>query len=112
MKYVSAIIQPSRRNDIELGLAEIGLHDVTVTEVSGAGRQTGRTAIYRGAEYAPDYLPKLKIDITAEERLLDEVIRLIVKVCQTGRLGDGKVFISELRQFVRIRTGENENEAI
>ncbi len=112
MKFVSAIIQPSKRSDVERGLTAIGLQGMTVTEVSGTGRQKGHTAIYQGAEYVLDYLPKLKIDIAAEDRLLDEVITVIIKACQTGRLGDGKVFISELRQVVRIRTGENDNEAI
>ena len=112
MKFVSAIIQPSKRNAVERGLAAIGLNGMTVTEVSGAGRQKGHTAICQGAEYVLDYLPKLKIDIAAEDRLLDEVVAVIVKACQTGRLGDGKVFISELRQVVRVRTGENDNETI
>ena len=112
MKFVSAIIQPSKRNNLEQGLAEIGLQGMTVTEVSGIGRQKGHTAIYQGAEYVLDYLPKLKIDIAAEDRLLDDVITVIMEACQTKRTGDGKVFISELDQVVRIRTGETDNEAI
>ena len=112
MKYVTAIIQPSKRNDVERGLTEIGLQGMTVTEVSGTGRQKGHTAIYKGAEYVLDYLPKLRIDIAIEDRLLDDVMTVIVNAGQTGRLGDGKVFVSELRQVVRIRTGETDNEAI
>ena len=112
MKYVTAIIQPSKRNDVESGLAEIGLQGMTVTEVSGTGRQKGHTAIYKGAEYVLDYLPKLRIDIATEDRLLDDVVTVIVKAGQTGRLGDGKVFVSDLRRVVRIRTGETDNEAI
>ena len=112
MKFVTAIIQPSKRKDVERDLTEIGLQGMTVTEVSGIGRQKGHTAIYKGAEYVLDYLPKLKIDIATEDRLLDDVMTVIIKACQTGRLGDGKVLVSELRQVVRIRTGETDNEAI
>ena len=112
MKYVTAIIQPSKRSAVESGLTEIGLQGMTVTEVSGTGRQKGHTAIYKGAEYVLDYLPKLRIDIATEDRLLDDVMTVIVKAGQTGRLGDGKVFVSDLRRVVRIRTGETDNEAI
>ena len=112
MKYVTAIIQPSKQNDVERGLTEIGLQGMTVTEVSGTGRQKGHTAIYKGAEYVLDYLPKLRIDIATEDRLLDDVMTVIVNAGQTGRLGDGKVFVSDLRRVVRIRTGETDNEAI
>ena len=112
MKFITAIIQPSKRKDVERGLTEIGQQGMTVTEVSGTGRQKGHTAIYKGAEYVLDYLPKLKIDIATEDRLLDDVITVIIKAGQTGRIGDGKVLVSELRQVVRIRTGETDNEAI
>ena len=112
MKFVSAIIQPSKQNDLKQGLAKIGVQGMTATEVNGFGRQRGHTEVYRGAEYVVDYLPKLKIDVAADDEQLDEVITMITGVCNTGKIGDGKVFVSDLDQVVRIRTGETDNEAL
>ena len=112
VKFISAIIQPSKQNDLKQGLAEIGVHGMTATEVNGFGRQKGHTEVYRSAEYVVDYLPKLKIDVAVDDEKLDEVITVITNVCNTGKIGDGKVFVSDLDQVVRIRTGEIDNEAL
>ncbi len=112
MKLVSAIIQPPKQNDVKQGLAEIGARGVTVTEVSGFGRQKGHTEIYRGAEYIVDFLPKLKIEIAVGDEKVDEVISVITNACKTERIGDGKIFVADLTQVVRIRTGETDNEAL
>ncbi len=112
MKLVTAVIKPFKLDDVREALSEIGVQGITVTEVKGFGRQKGHTELYRGAEYVVDFLPKVKLDIAISEDLLDQVIEAISKVANTGKIGDGKIFVSELEQVLRIRTGETGNDAI
>ena len=112
MKLVTAVIKPFKLDDVREALSEIGVQGITVTEVKGFGRQKGHTELYRGAEYVVDFLPKVKLDIAISEDLLDQVIEAIAKVSNTGKIGDGKIFVSELEQVLRIRTGETGNDAI
>ncbi|MBL4583289.1 MAG: P-II family nitrogen regulator [Pseudomonadales bacterium] len=112
MKLVTAVIKPFKLDDVREALSEIGVQGITVTEVKGFGRQKGHTELYRGAEYVVDFLPKVKLDIAISEDLLDQVIEAISTVANTGKIGDGKIFVSELEQVVRIRTGETGNDAI
>jgi nitrogen regulatory protein P-II 2 len=112
MKLVSAIIKPFKLDDAREALSEIGVQGITVTEVKGFGRQKGHTELYRGAEYVVDFLPKVKIEIAVADDLLDQVIEAISKSAQTGKIGDGKIFVYSLEQAIRIRTGETGNEAL
>ena len=112
MKLVTAIIKPFKLDDVREALSEIGVQGVTVTEVKGFGRQKGHTELYRGAEYVVDFLPKVKVEIAIGDNLLDQVIEAITKAANTGKIGDGKVFVSALEQVIRIRTGETGEEAI
>ncbi len=112
MKLVTAIIKPFKLDDVREALAGIGVQGVTVTEVKGFGRQKGHTELYRGAEYVIDFLPKVKIEIAVSEGLLEQTIDAITKASNTGKIGDGKVFVSSLEQVIRIRTGETGEEAI
>ena len=112
MKLVTAIIKPFKLDDVREALAGIGVQGVTVTEVKGFGRQKGHTELYRGAEYVIDFLPKVKIEIAVSEGLLDQTIDAVTKAANTGKIGDGKVFVSSLEQVIRIRTGETGEEAI
>ena len=112
MKLVTAIIKPFKLDDVREALAGIGVQGVTVTEVKGFGRQKGHTELYRGAEYVIDFLPKVKIEVAVSEGLLDQTIDAITKAANTGKIGDGKVFVSSLEQVIRIRTGETGEEAI
>jgi nitrogen regulatory protein P-II 2 len=112
MKLVSAIIKPFKLDDVREALSEIGVQGITVTEVKGFGRQKGHTELYRGAEYVVDFLPKVKIDIAVDDSLTDRVIETISKSAQTGKIGDGKIFVFSLEQAVRIRTGETGVEAL
>jgi nitrogen regulatory protein P-II 2 len=112
MKLVTAIIKPFKLDDVREALSEIGVQGITVTEVKGFGRQKGHTELYRGAEYVVDFLPKVKLDIAISEDLLDQVIEAISKVANTGKIGDGKIFVTELEQVMRIRTGETGDDAI
>jgi nitrogen regulatory protein P-II 2 len=112
MKLVTAIIKPFKLDDVREALSEIGVQGVTVTEVKGFGRQKGHTELYRGAEYVVDFLPKVKIDIATSDELLDQVIEAIAKAAMTGKIGDGKIFVTPLEQAIRIRTGETGVEAI
>ena len=112
MKLVTAVIKPFKLDDVREALSEIGVQGITVTEVKGFGRQKGHTELYRGAEYVVDFLPKVKLDIAISEDLLDQVIEAIAKVSNTGKIGDGKIFVSELDQELRIRTGETGDDAI
>ncbi|MDF1643821.1 MAG: P-II family nitrogen regulator [Pseudomonadales bacterium] len=112
MKLVTAVIKPFKLDDVREALSEIGVQGITVTEVKGFGRQKGHTELYRGAEYVVDFLPKVKLDIAISEDLLDQVIEAIAKVSNTGKIGDGKIFVSELEQVLRIRTGETGDDAI
>ena len=112
MKLVTAIIKPFKLDDVREALAGIGVQGVTVTEVKGFGRQKGHTELYRGAEYVIDFLPKVKIEIAVSDALLEQTIDAITKAANTGKIGDGKVFVSSLEQVIRIRTGETGTEAI
>ncbi|MGD8568246.1 MAG: P-II family nitrogen regulator [Gammaproteobacteria bacterium] len=112
MKLVTAIIKPFKLDDVREALSEIGVQGVTVTEVKGFGRQKGHTELYRGAEYVVDFLPKVKIEAAIDDGLLDQVIESITKAANTGKIGDGKIFVSELQEVVRIRTGETGPDAL
>ncbi len=112
MKLVSAIIKPFKLDDAREALSEIGVQGITVTEVKGFGRQKGHTELYRGAEYVVDFLPKVKIEIAVADDLLDQVIEALSKSAQTGKIGDGKIFVFNLEQAIRIRTGETGDEAL
>lgn len=112
MKLVSAIIKPFKLDDVREALSEIGVQGITVTEVKGFGRQKGHTELYRGAEYVVDFLPKVKIDIAVDDPLTEQVIEAISKSAQTGKIGDGKIFVFNLEQAVRIRTGESGVDAL
>jgi nitrogen regulatory protein P-II 2 len=112
MKFLTAVIKPFKLDDVRDALSEIGVQGLTVTEVKGFGRQKGHTELYRGAEYVVDFLPKVKIEIAIGDELVDAAIDAIRKVTNTGKIGDGKIFISELEQVIRIRTGETGPDAI
>ena len=112
MKLVTAIIKPFKLDDVREVLSEVGVQGITVTEVKGFGRQKGHTELYRGAEYVVDFLPKVKLEVAIEASLLDRVIEAISKAARTGKIGDGKIFITDLEQVVRIRTGETGKGAL
>ena len=112
MKLVTAIIKPFRLDDVRNALAEVGVQGMTVTEVKGFGRQRGHTELYRGAEYVVDFLPKAKIEVAISDDRLDEVVEAIVDSARTGKVGDGKIFVTNLEQVVRIRTGETDDSAV
>lgn len=112
MKYLVAIIQPSRLEAVQGGLADLGISGMTVSEVRGYGRQRGKTEIYRGAEYSIDFLPKIKIEIALEESVTEKAVEMITDTCNSGRIGDGKVFVLPLEQATRIRTGETGHLAL
>ena len=112
MKLVTAIIKPFRLDDVRNALAEVGVQGMTVTEVKGFGRQRGHTELYRGAEYVVDFLPKAKIEVAISDDRLDEIVEAIVASAKTGKVGDGKIFVTNLEQVVRIRTGETDDSAV
>lgn len=112
MKLVTAVIKPFKLDDVREALSEIGIQGVTVTEVKGFGRQKGHTELYRGAEYVVDFLPKVKIEVAIDESMLDQVIEAITNTANTGKIGDGKIFVSALEQVIRIRTGESGQDAL
>ena len=112
MKFVTAIIKPFKLDDVREALSDIGVQGITVTEVKGFGRQKGHTELYRGAEYVVDFLPKVKIELAIAADLLDQVIESISKAANTGKIGDGKIFVAPLEQVVRIRTGETGTDAL
>jgi len=112
MKLVTAIIKPFKLDDVREALSEIGVQGITVTEVKGFGRQKGHTELYRGAEYVVDFLPKVKIEAAVSSELLDQVLEAITKSAHTGKIGDGKIFVYDLQQAIRIRTGESGEEAL
>ncbi len=112
MKMVTAIIKPFKLDDVREALGEIGLSGITVTEVKGFGRQKGHTELYRGAEYVVDFLPKIKIEAAVETDMIDKVVEAISTAAQTGKIGDGKIFISSIEQVIRIRTGETGPDAL
>ena len=112
MKLVMAIIKPFKLDEVRQALTELGLQGMTVTEVKGYGRQKGHTEIYRGAEYAVNFLPKIKIEVVIPTKMVDKAVEGIVAAAKTGQIGDGKIFITDLNHAVRIRTGETDNDAL
>ena len=112
MKMVTAVIKPCKLNDIREALSRHDIHGMTVTEVKGFGRQKGHTELYRGSEYVIDFLPKIKIEIAIQDDHLDDVVDTISEVANTGKIGDGKIFVYDLTDIIRVRTGERGNEAV
>ena len=112
MKLVTAIVKPFKLDDVREALSDIGVQGITVTEVKGFGRQKGHTELYRGAEYVVDFLPKVKIEIAISDEMVDAVIESITRVASTGKIGDGKIFVTNLEQVIRIRTGETGPDAV
>jgi nitrogen regulatory protein PII len=112
VKLVTAIVKPFKSDDVREALSEIGISGMTLTEVKGFGRQKGHTELYRGAEYVIDFLPKAKIEVAVEDGIVEQVIEAICKAANTGQIGDGKIFVSNLEQTIRIRTGETGNDAL
>jgi nitrogen regulatory protein P-II 2 len=112
MKFVSAIIKPFKLDEVREALSAIGVQGITVTEVKGFGRQKGHTELYRGAEYVVDFLPKVKLEVAIDDKMLDQVIEAIEKSAVTGKIGDGKIFVFNLEQVTRIRTGETGPDAL
>ncbi|MCK9467987.1 MAG: P-II family nitrogen regulator [Porticoccaceae bacterium] len=112
MKLVTAIIKPFKLDDVREALAEVGVQGITVTEVKGFGRQRGHTELYRGAEYVVDFLPKVKLEIAIDDGLVEGVVEAITRSANTGKIGDGKIFISSLDEVIRIRTGETGSDAV
>ncbi|RMG90492.1 MAG: P-II family nitrogen regulator [Zetaproteobacteria bacterium] len=112
MKKIEAIIKPFKLDDVKDALTELGVHGMTVTEVKGYGRQKGHTELYRGAEYVVDFLPKVKLEVVVPEDRSDEIVDAIVQAARTGKVGDGKVFVSSVERTVRIRTGEQDEDAV
>ena len=112
MKMITAIIKPFRLDDVREALADIGVQGITVTEVKGFGRQRGHTELYRGAEYVVDFLPKAKIELAVDDELADQVVEAISNTARTGKIGDGKIFVTDLLEAIRIRTGETGSQAV
>ena len=112
MKKIEAIIKPFKIDEVKDKLNELGIQGITVTEVKGFGRQKGHTELYRGAEYVVDFLPKIKMEIVIADSLVEDVVNAIVKAGQTGRIGDGKIFVTNIEEAVRIRTGERGEDAV
>lgn len=112
MKLITAIIKPFKLDDVRESLGEIGVEGLTISEVKGFGRQKGHTELYRGAEYSVDFLPKVKVEICLKDELVERTIETIVESARTGKIGDGKVFVTNVEQAVRIRTGETDDEAL
>ena len=112
MKMITAIIKPFKLDDVREAVAEIGIQGITVTEVKGFGRQRGHTELYRGAEYVVDFLPKAKIELAVADEVVEQVVEAIANTARTGKIGDGKIFVTELIEAIRIRTGETGTEAV
>ena len=112
MKLITAIIKPFKVEEVRAALDEIGVSGMTMTEVKGFGRQKGHTELYRGAEYTIDFLPKIKIEIVVTDEMIDEVKNIIIKSSASGKIGDGKIFVSNIEQVIRIRTGEKDSDAV
>ncbi|MBU0721098.1 P-II family nitrogen regulator [bacterium] len=112
MKRIEAVIKPFKLEDVKDALAEIGITGMTVSEVKGYGRQKGHSELYRGAEYVVDFLPKIKMEMVVDDAMVEQVTNAIVEAARTGKIGDGKIFISNIEQIIRIRTGETDAEAI
>ena len=106
MKFITAIIKPQKLDDVRQALSELGVHGMTVTEVKGFGRQKGHTELYRGAEYVVDFLPKIKIEVAVDNSVVERVVETLIASAKTGKIGDGKIFVYDIEQVVRIRTGE------
>jgi nitrogen regulatory protein P-II 2 len=112
MKLITAVVKPFKLDDVREALADVGVQGITVSEVKGFGRQKGHTELYRGAEYVVDFLPKVKLEIAVDDDQVDTVVEAIIKSAQTGKIGDGKIFITTLDEVIRIRTGETGSEAV
>jgi nitrogen regulatory protein P-II 1 len=112
MKMIEAVVKPFKLDEVREALAEVGVTGLTVTEVKGFGRQKGHTELYRGAEYVVDFLPKVKIEVAVTDKMVDAAIEAIIKAARTGKIGDGKIFVTAVEQVVRIRTGETDEAAI
>src|SRR5688572_601184 len=112
MKKIEAIIKPFKLDEVKEALQEVGLQGITITETKGFGRQKGHTELYRGAEYVVDFLPKIKLEIVVEDQLVDRTVEAIITAARTGRIGDGKIFISNVEDAIRIRTGERGKDAL
>ena len=112
MKLITAVIKPFKLDDVREALAEVGVQGITATEVKGFGRQKGHTELYRGAEYVVDFLPKVKLEIAVNEDMVDTVVEAITRSSSTGKIGDGKIFITTLDEIIRIRTGETGSDAV
>ncbi|BFM09353.1 P-II family nitrogen regulator [Halioxenophilus aromaticivorans] len=112
MKLITAVIKPFKLDDVRSALSEVGVQGMTVTEVKGFGRQMGHTELYRGAEYVVDFLPKVKIELAIDEGVVEQAVEAISKAAQTGKIGDGKIFITSLDEIIRIRTGETGADAV
>ncbi len=112
MKKIEAVIKPFKLEDVKDALAEIGITGMTVSEVKGYGRQKGHSELYRGAEYVVDFLPKIKMEMVVDEDQVEQVVETVVEAARTGKIGDGKIFVSDIDRIIRIRTGETDSEAI
>ncbi|SDK74792.1 P-II family nitrogen regulator [Microbulbifer yueqingensis] len=112
MKLITAVVKPFKLDDVRTALSEVGVQGMTVTEVKGFGRQKGHTELYRGAEYVVDFLPKVKLELAVDDSMVDSAVEAITKAAQTGKIGDGKIFITALQEVIRIRTGETGSEAV
>ena len=112
MKMIMAVIKPFKLDDVRSSLTELGIQGMTVNEVKGYGRQKGHSELYRGAEYMVEFLPKIRIDVCINDELVDQVIEVLTKAAKTGKIGDGKIFVSSVEEVVRIRTGETNEEAL
>ena len=112
MKLITAIIKPFKLDDVRESLSELGVQGVTVTEVKGFGRQKGHTELYRGAEYVVDFLPKMKVEVVLDDELVERATEAVSKAANTGKIGDGKIFVSPVEQAIRIRTGETDKDAL
>ncbi|WP_444920712.1 P-II family nitrogen regulator [Microbulbifer sp. CnH-101-G] len=112
MKLITAVVKPFKLDDVRTALSEVGVQGMTVTEVKGFGRQKGHTELYRGAEYVVDFLPKVKLELAVDDSMVDAAVEAITKAAQTGKIGDGKIFITALEEVIRIRTGETGIEAV
>ncbi|MDO9421562.1 MAG: P-II family nitrogen regulator [Herminiimonas sp.] len=112
MKQITAIIKPFKLDEVREALADVGVSGLTVTEVKGFGRQKGHTELYRGAEYVVDFLPKVKVEAVVDDAVVDQAVEAIIKAARTGKIGDGKIFVQEVEQVVRIRTGETGADAV
>ena len=112
MKLITVIVKPFKLDDVREALAEVGVSVLTVTEVKGFGRQKGHTELYRGAEYVVDFLPKIKLEVVIADQVVEQAIEAIIKAARTGKIGDGKIFVTSVEQVVRIRTGETDEAAV